>query len=295
MFRAYLTCSALITGLLALGQTMDLPTGSLHVAEGTRLRINGPVDWTIGGTAQVINDGRIELLNGAQLSETAGSPVTGLGTEHAHALPGSALDGSSIAGLGLGIGTSTITDSVLVTRGHLPVALPAGPESIARWFELRSSGAALPAATLVFSYDATELNGNDPDQLKLHEAPDLAGPWTQPSTSMLEAPNLITTTDASPGGFYTAFDVDVSTALSEPAVSNGYQIWPTVSNDLVYVRAADGAPIRDLELFDALGRSVLPGLSVAERHAVIDLSGLASGTYVLRLDGGRATQKLIKP
>ncbi len=295
MFRASLTCSALITGLLAVGQTMDLPAGSLHVAAGTRLRIDGPVTWTIGDAAQVVNDGRIELLNGAQLEEAVGSPITGLGTEHAHALPGAPLDGSSIAGLGIGLEASTVTDSVLVTRGHLPVALPAGPESIARWFELRSSGAALPAATLGFRYDATELNGNDPDQLKLHEAADLVGPWTQPSISALEAPDLITTTDASPGGFYTAFDVDVSTALSEPAASNGYQIWPTVSDDLVYVRAVDGASIRNLDLFDALGRAVLPGLTVTDRHAVIDLSGLASGTYVLRLDGGRSTQKLIKP
>jgi hypothetical protein len=295
MFRATLTSSVLFTGLLALGQTMDLPTGSLQVAAGTRLRIDGPVTWTIGDGAQVVNDGRIELLNGAQLEEAVGSPVTGLGTEHAHALPGAPLDGSSIAGLGLGLETTTIADSVLVTRGHAPVALPAGPESIARWFEVRSSGAALPAATLRVRYDATELNGNDPAQLKLHEAAELIGPWTQPSISVLEAPDLITTTDPTPGGFYTAFDVDVTTALSEPAVTNGYQVWPTVSDDLVHVRAVGAESIRSVDLFGPTGRSVLPGLTLTDRHAVIDLSGLASGIYLLRVNGGRTTQKLIKP
>lgn len=294
MFRVTLTCGALLTGLFALGQIMDLPTGTLQVAAGTRLRIDGPVTWTIGDGAQVINDGRIELRNGAQLEEAMGSPVIGVGTEHAHALPGATLDGSSIAGLGFGLEASTLPDSVLVTRGHLPVALPAGPESIARWFEVRSSGAALPAATLKVRYDATELNGNDPDQLKLHEAASLLGPWTQPSISVLEASELITSNDPSPGGVYTAFDVDVSTALSEPAVYNGYQVWPTVSEDLVHVRAVDDALIRSLDLFDASGRTVLPGLSITEGHAVIDLSGLTSGTYVLRLNGGRAMQKLIK-
>jgi len=295
MFRASLTCSTLFSGLLALGQTMDLPAGSLHVAEGTRLRINGPVAWTIGDGAQVINDGRIELLNGAQLEEAIGSPVTGLGTEHAHAVPASPLDGSSIGGLGLGLETSTVADSVLVTRGHLPVALAAGPESIARWFEVRSSGAALPEAVLRFQYDATELNANDAGLLKLHEATALNATWTQPSVSVLDALGTITTTDVSPGGFYTAFDVDVTTVLTEPDATNGYQVWPTVSHDLVYVRAIEGASIQSVDLFDATGRLVAPSLSLAERHAVIDLSVLTSGTYFLRLNGGRSTQKLIKP
>ena len=51
----------------AIGQSMELVSGNMSVASGTRISISGPVVWTVFPGAQLVNDGRILLGEQASL------------------------------------------------------------------------------------------------------------------------------------------------------------------------------------------------------------------------------------
>ena len=60
-----------------MGQSMVLVSGSMTIQEGTLLRLEGPITWTIEPGASVSNSGVIDLGTEATLVEPLGGPIQG--------------------------------------------------------------------------------------------------------------------------------------------------------------------------------------------------------------------------
>ncbi|MCU0318884.1 MAG: T9SS type A sorting domain-containing protein [Flavobacteriales bacterium] len=283
---------ALIT-LHATAQNVRLLQGTLEVAPGTELTLVGPLAWEIASGALLINDGVIDLGTAGSLVEASGSPVVGSGTEQAVLLPGTELNGLSIAGLGLGVQGESITDTVIIERGHGPRTGPAGEASIARWFQVDGTGWPAEGAVLL-TYDATELNGLDPALLKVHRALSNTGPWAMPgATEFVNSTTLRAQTNATTG-FYTAFDLDLS--VSSPALPATDQLFirPTLVEDHLWV-SSDDPDVSWIELLDVHGRSLGRQAITPLGTTRIDVATLAAGIYWVKAGGSSQTRKFVKP
>ncbi|MBK9598284.1 MAG: T9SS type A sorting domain-containing protein [Flavobacteriales bacterium] len=69
-------------------------------------------------------------------------------------------------------------------------------------------------------------------------------------------------------------------------------VYPNPVTDVLHVVLPTGYSAEDLRLLDALGRS----MPVSHSGSAIDLSGLASGAYVIMVDGpsGKLTLRVVK-
>src|ERR671927_274856 len=73
----------LLTPMFLFAQEMILNGGEVSILNGTTVQMIGPLNWTITGSAAVVNHGHLHLREGARLSEDPGAAITGTGTEHA--------------------------------------------------------------------------------------------------------------------------------------------------------------------------------------------------------------------
>lgn len=279
--------------LHATAQNMRLLQGTLEVAPGTELTLVGPLAWEIAAGALVINDGVIDLGAEGSLAEAAGSPIVGSGTERAVLLPGTDLNGAFIAGLGIGVQGGTTADTVIAVRGHEPRSGPEGEASIARWFELDGGGWPAEGAVL-FTYDATELNGLDPALLKLHRAPTNTGPWTMPAATEFVNSNTLRVQTGAIAGHYTAFDLDLSVGVSVLHTADQLFIQPTLVEDHLWVSSND-PDVRWIELLDMHGRSLGRRAITPQGSTRIDVAMIAAGVYWLKAVGSAQTRKFVKP
>ncbi|HEY0976823.1 MAG TPA: hypothetical protein VGE21_05090 [Flavobacteriales bacterium] len=256
---------------------------SLRIAPGTTLHIDTPLVWTTAAGSQTINDGLVLFGTGAGLAEAPGAPFIGTGTERTTVV----LDTPPItvdpAGLGLGITTSYAPGTTTVERGHSTTVDASEGSSIARWYRVQS--AANGPAQLTLRYDPTELNGLDEADLWIYREHPLTSVWT-PFASIVAPPVLSATVDSM--GHFTAFDADLHVGLNspDPAVDRPL-LWPNPAGPQAQLHIPSGRMVHRIELIGIDGRvhrqwnGAWPGDSVP----TLDLTGLAAGTYHIRLDG----------
>lgn len=292
--RHWITAASWTAGALAFGQTATLQSGTLHVLPGTTMRFSGVSDLVIAAGAQVINDGLIDLGADCLLQEQPGAPITGSGVEQAVWPIAAPLTGAEPGRLGLTITTDYAAGDLEVTRGHQPAVLPNSAQGVARWFAVLMPSGATDAG-ISFRYDLSELNGLDPQNLSLFEAPLLAGPWLALASINQPGAQLIDATDQAPVAFITAFDQDAPNRIPLTH-GGGWSAAPTVVTDHVRITVPEGLALNAVELLGADGRVLLTRAfpSAGPGMVLLELPVLASGAYLLRLNN-EWTQRLIKP
>lgn len=135
-----------------------------------------PSNFSISGLLSVIsgdlnlNGKIITLLPSATLSETPGNTVTGssgyLTTTRTLTAPSSL----NVAGLGARITSAANLGLTEVRRGHSVQTLPGGNPSIKRYYAFNPANNSGLNATLVMSFDESELNGQTESQLSLFKS-----------------------------------------------------------------------------------------------------------------------------
>ncbi|MEZ4739560.1 MAG: T9SS type A sorting domain-containing protein [Flavobacteriales bacterium] len=286
MCRTHL--AALFLGFLsvpAMGQSMELLSGSMTVHPGTSLRIQGPIEWTIAGPATVVNNGSIDLGTEARLIEVEGSPIVGAGTEHAVLVAAPPYVSQDPGGLGLSLSTTDGPGTVDIVRGHEPQLLHTSDLSIARWYFISAMGEIGQDLALDLRYDPSELNGLDGADLLIFESTSDTGPWgALPSTVDVGA-RTVSSTDQYPWAYVTAFDRNAVASVNATSVVSGFQVYPTIVESVLHINTSGEERIITLEVVDGLGRTVWSERTAAlGTQARIDLSGLMAGAYFLRIN-----------
>lgn len=295
MRRSFLFLAPLLLAISVQAQQSSLSGGTLTVDSGTLLELVGPLEWTLQPDATVVNDGTIDLGTEAVLIEADGRPITGLGTEHALRTMPAGTPPLEPGGLGLTLSSTADLGTVDVQRGHTTITPPGGATSIARWYALASNASPVAPVALAMTYDAVELNGADADDLILHGAAALTGPWSPVDGSAVAGPQLLTAEATAPWGYLTAFP-EVVTNVPTPTPMADFTVWPTVTDGPVHVVAAGREMIRSWALTDASGRITRSGTfgEDGRRDLSFDTSDLRSGLFVLHVNGVHSW-KLIKP
>ncbi|MCC6541154.1 MAG: T9SS type A sorting domain-containing protein [Flavobacteriales bacterium] len=271
------------------GQAVELVSGSMRIDPGTTVQFVGPLTFTIQSGAAVVNDGTIDLGSAATLSEPSGGPIVGTGVELATIDLDGPLGNVEPGGLGLTVSTGSPIGPLTITRGHLPRTFPEGDPSIARWFQLDAPLANSGDATFTLRYDATELGPLSADGIGLFGSNAIDGPWTLLASTNYPAAHTIEGTVPAPWGVYSAFDVNAPTPSPSLQATSGLHVWPTLTEDVLFIHATDGTPIGGVALFDGLGRSIDARILHAKGDLVsLDVSHLAQGTYLLHVDGHQA-------
>ena len=285
-----------VLALPCLGQNMPFGGGAMHVDSGTTVVLQGPLVWQLAPGAQVINDGTIDMGTEAVVAEVDGSPITGGGTETATWAPTGTLANVEPGGLGLAITSAYASGDLQVERGHVPQFTTNGTASIARWYRISTPAPTTEAMNVVLHYDLTELGATTPVELSVFEAPALAGMWTPLLTFLNEPAQTLSATDQSPTAYITAFDFDAALPVSEQAAPLTAQVWPTVIVDGVNVSLSNAGIISRIDLCNAFGQAVLQHLPTSRTStAYVPLPALASGVYVLRVNGAATGHRLIVP
>ncbi len=274
----------LLCGLPVLGQDMYFDAGTLHVAGGTEVVISGAITWHLGSGAVVVNDGHIDLGLQAALEETVGAPITGSGIESAQLPDNSPVVAAEPGGLGLTLSTPDAAGGLTVERGHLRQSATNGVLGIARWYGVSSVAPTTEALDMVFQYDPTELYGIDPAVLSLFGATQLGSGWLPLATTGIIGDATLSATDNAPWAFFTAFDLDAATSVSETLTSAAFRVWPTAFDASLSIQGTNST-IQRVQLLDARGRCVWEErpLQVALFTCALPVD-LASGPYLLRVN-----------
>ncbi|MGV3637903.1 MAG: hypothetical protein ACO1NQ_09675 [Flavobacteriales bacterium] len=294
MERILLTLSVVLAPWLSRAQTVELNGGSMSIAPGTTMRLNGSLTFVLQPGTSVTNNGLIDLGDAATLQEPLGEPIQGDGTEVVRVLTSGDLDGSEPGGLGLGLTGTAVNGPLTITRGHTPRAFPEGDPSIARWYMLDAPNVSAGAVEAVLRYDPVELNGLLGNNLGLFTSSDPDGPWSPLSGSNNAAANTVSATLPAPWSYLTAFDANAPTASPTLFATEDLHVWPTLTNGPLVVHALNGRTLITIEVMDATGRVVhAVGSDPSSSLVTMDLSALASGPYYLRVNG-QSTIKLRK-
>ena len=140
------------------------------LAVGTRLLLtSGDLD---------LNGFTIDLGKTGVLAETAGNTVKGSSGSIAAERALKAPTNENIAGLGVEVTSAADLGNTRVTRGHTAQQIN-GTKSILRFFDISPTNNSGLNATLIFAYDASELNNNTEANLKLFRSIDEGRTWTQ--------------------------------------------------------------------------------------------------------------------
>lgn len=276
-----------------LGQDIHLQSGTLHIAAGTSVAIDGTPGFIIAPGATVINDGAIDFGPACLLSEPQGSPITGGGTERALWSSTAALTDAEPGGLGLTLTADYTGGNMEVVRGHLPITLPNSAQSIARWFMVDMPNGSVDSDVRL-RYDNTELNGIDQLALTLFESPAYNGPWTALASVSNTGALEISATDQAPVAYLTAFDAVAANAVPDYAGPD-WLVWPTVVERNVYVKIPKNHSLRSLELLDSQGKVIWKDMTQVSGTSQIDveLPGIAQGLYLFRVNG-ESTTRLVR-
>jgi hypothetical protein len=273
----------------AFAQDISLSGGTLTVGAGTTLRIDGNLLWTLAPDGQLVNNGRIEFPPGSSLDEGAGTPVTGTGTEHSWII--APVQNEQPGGLGFAFTLASVPAPLELVRGHQPLSLINGEESIARWYRFEQA----PSAQLqqpVFHYHPSELNGQQADALDLYHADDPLGPWTPLFADEALPPFALTLWELEPRTWITAFHADATTSATAEDGAPSFRVWPSPTSGPVHVVSLSGEPITRVDLVGGDGR-LAPAPAVHQgSELVLDLAHHAKGMYVLVVNG-RHTFKLV--
>jgi len=264
---------------------MLLPAGtSLTVDEGTTLRIDAPLSWTLEAGSSAINNGSIVLGPAADLDEAAGAPITGTGTERTTRDLSGPLTDENPGGLGAVLTTEATLGSTLVVRGHIPYTDYSGQTSLARWIDFDPTNNNGLNATLSFRYDPSELNGLVESDQRVHIRAE-QDIWWYLGSSVNTGSQTVTTSGLDSLGLFTTFDEDLPNAISLPSRTSAFALLGAPGEQL-YLRVPAGSIAATLELFasDGVRLSTLAPHWGQGRHALPEPS-YASGVYLLRVNG----------
>lgn len=272
---------------------MGTATGTtLRIASGTTLHIDTPLVWNTAAGSQTINDGLVLFGTGAVLSEAPGAAFTGTGTERTTAVLNTPPTTVDPAGLGLGITASYAPGTTTVERGHTTTVDALEGSSIARWYRVQPTTNG--SAQLTLRYDATELNGLEDGSLWIYREQPVSSAW-MPFASTVAPPVLSATVDSL--GHFTAFDANLHVGLIGPeAPIEQPRLWPNPAGPQVQLYIPAGRTVRRIDLIGIDGRvqrqwnGAWPGGTVG----LLELTGLAAGTYHLRLDGTASIPLVIR-
>lgn len=280
-------------GLMA--QPITLTNGNLLLTAGTTIHVDGPTILSIGPGSSITNHGRIDLGTQAVMVEQPGAPVTGDGFEEATWPTAAPLVDAEPGGLGLTLTTAFTQGGLRVERGHIPRTAWNGTPGIARWYRVSVPDMTSESLDAVLHYDLTELNGIMPSALALFHGASDSGPWTS-SPTVLNAPSQTLSAAApAPAVVITAFDLD-AVNLTEALETDAWACWPLEVAEECWIKVPQGAVLTNATLLDAMGR-LIRSVPVAASSGVhpLRLPDLAPGAYLLQVNHGERTFKLIKP
>lgn len=290
--RNVLAISALVLSGELTAQAVLMSGTSLTLAPGTALRVEGATSWVLETGSSLVNDGSIVFGPQATLDEEPGAPIIGSGTEETHRLYPAPLSNEEPAGLGFSLTTASAPDSLLIVRGHLPRVNNTNNESIARWFEVRSSNATLPGTTGTLTYDPSELNSIPEAALRMASNNDGGAWWPELNSTLDQVNNNANSSLPDSLGWFTLFDDAVITEIGENLpVQCGFALFPTLADEQVTV--VGQVRIDACAVLDAMGRTVVTGASNG-LSAELNVRHLAPGTYVVHVNG-TATLRFVKP
>ena len=263
---------------------MELVSGSVSVQPGTNLRLEGDLTWSIAPGTSLLNDGVIDLGYNAMLDEAPGEPVHGGGVELVRVVGSEPFTGVEPGGLGLNMTSASATGPALITRGHLPRMFPQGDPSISRWFNLEPEVPNTVSLDLQLTYDPVELGLLNANNLGLFVASDVEGPWSAVAGTNNAGSNSLSASLIDPWTHITAFDENAPTASPTLVATDRWQIWPTVTDHVLHILSSTEEAVTDLVVVDLCGRVIhRPGDT--GRSVVMDVSSLAAGAYLLRVNG----------
>jgi hypothetical protein len=243
---------------------------------------------TVAPGAFLINDGTIHLAPLAVLAEAVGSPVTGLGVERIDMMVNSAPNELDPGGLGLTISAGIALDSLSLERGHTALSDTSGASGIARWYRARPQVNTGLSAEIGFRYDLTELQGIAEADLMLYAARQGDSIW-QGIPSAVDLPlSTVFATFLDSLGTFTLFDGTLGTGTVAGGSFGNFHAGPNPATEVLDVHD-ETSGFRRLSVIDPMGRTVMhadPGHRTT--HYRLTVSGLASGSYLLRTEDGRS-------
>ncbi len=293
MERTAIFCSSLLCIGGALGQ-MVVPDGtSLTIDEGTSLRIDAPLAWTLQSGSQVVNNGDITLDASAQLDEALGAAISGMGTERITRTLSGPLTNENLGGLGGILTTGASLGSTHIVRGHTPFTDYSGHTSIARWIDFSPTNNTGLNATLSFSYDPAELNGLVEMEQRLHIRAS-ADVWWYFTSTVDVGDHAVTSNGLDSLGVFTTFDEDLPNSIPGSGRGTSFALWGNAGGPM-YLRVPAGAQAMMLDIHSANGMLVA---ALAPRwnegvHVLPDID-LSPGVYQLRVNA-RDTFRFVHP
>jgi flagellar hook capping protein FlgD len=163
-----------------LGSGFPASAHNLKINNSAGVYIDSVAAFTITDSLTVtsghldLNGATVTLGPAGMLSETSGNTVNGtsgvITTTRTLTAPSSSVN---IAGLGVSIGSAADLGSTVLTRGHAVQ----GGAGIARYFDVTPTTDTGLDATLVFRYDVSELNGQDPATMRLSRSTNAGTTW----------------------------------------------------------------------------------------------------------------------
>jgi len=279
-------------------QNLTVNKAAGNVVLNKNIAMKGNLTVTLGDLD--MNNDTIKMGTAALLSETAGNTVKGAGK-----ILGPLTIGAPSALNPFGLG-ATLTSSVslgasVIGRGHVTQHGIGADSSIWRLFDIYPSTNSGLNATLVFRYDASELNGMSETGLCLYRSTDTGVTWTKMNGTVDTAANTVTLNGIDGFSRWT-LSSDFAVAVREPpavaaqagvprvfAFSQNYPNPFSRTTMLRFTLKDDG--LVTLKVYDMAGREaatlVNSELKAGVLHsASFDASELASGTYVCRLNAG---------
>lgn len=266
---------------------MVLPSGTaLTLDDGTSLRIDAPLTWTLESGSSAVNNGTIILGPEANLDEAIGAALTGTGTERTTRDLSGPLTNENTGGLGGILTTNASLGNTLIVRGHLPFTDYSGDTSLARWIDFSPSNNSGLNAALGFRYDPSELNGLVETEQRVHIRAQQDIWWTLGS-AVNTGTHTVTTTGLDSLGLFTTFDTDLPNAIAVTSAESDFALLG-VPGEQLYLRVPIGSRAETLEIFATNG-SRLASLSPrwAEGLHALPVLSTASGVHQLRVNGQR--------
>lgn len=293
MQRLALLSIGLCTLGSAFGQMLLSNGTELTVDEGTSLRIDAPLTWSLEAGSGAVNNGAIVLGPEANLEEAVGAAITGTGTERTTRDLSAPLASADPGGLGGVLTTDAPLGTTLVVRGHTPYTDYSGQTSIARWIDFTPLNNSGLNATLALRYDPSELNGSVETEQRVHIRAEQDIWWYLGSTVDIGA-HTVAATGLDSLGLFTTFDEDLPNAMADNGEPSAWALLGAPGEKL-FLRVPVGAFVRKLDQF-AINGTRIATLSPAWNeglHAVPELL-LASGVYLLRVNG-QETFRFVRP
>lgn len=255
----------------------------MTIGNGTTITIPSGRTVVVENGASVENDGAVILLGTATLEEEPGYPIFGSGTEQHRSFQGAGVSMQNMGGLGLYIDQSSAMDSLIITRGHLPLLDDIGSAGVARWYRVEADLWANGAAVQFFT-DNSEFNGLPPNELVLFRSTTGSG-WAYIPGS-LGAGNLLTASPIDSIGYFTLFRDSTIADVAELR-RKAVRLFPNPSNDHISVGGItqDHLP---MQLLDTQGRIIHVEQRMTDRVVTLDIRSLGDGIYTIRFANGHS-------